>query len=193
VGVSSYSAQQTRDVWEDFTVLMDGAYAEYEQFAPRKPFAVLEFGTIEDPLNPYRKSDWIANTLAAITSGRYANLVAVSYWHERSWDERNPALNLRVDSTNQSLSSYVDGLAGASFIGENKYSGPVVGNPGTPQGCYCGFVPVQGRSMCSVWRPGDRVLKEYRAFSHCTVDICKQLMSPATQAYCNNTYIPYTR
>jgi hypothetical protein len=187
VGVSSYSAQQTRDVWEDFTVMMDEAYAEYEQMAPSKPFAVLEFGTIEDQLNSYRKSDWIANALSALLTGRYPNLKGFSYWHERSWSPTDPSFNLRIDSSNQSLAAYRDGLNGSSLVGEANMSVPVV----QPVQCYCGWVNVNGAKTCAVWRPGDATLKEYRRFSQCDVDICSQLMSPETKLYCNNTYIPY--
>jgi hypothetical protein len=205
VGVSSYSAQQTRDVWEDFTIMMDEAYTTYEQFAPTKPFAVLEFGTIEDPLNPYRKSDWIANALSSMHSGRYSQLKAMIYWNESSWDQTTNAYNLRIDSSTAALNAYVEGLTGGQLISAPRLSETQEpgrptqptepsrpGQPTQPEiQCYCGYVNVNGISHCSAWRPGDKVLKEYRRFNRCDVGVCKAFFSAETQAYCNNKYIPY--
>jgi hypothetical protein len=199
VGVSSYSAQQTRDVWEDFTIMMDEAYSNFEQFAPTKPFAVLEFGTIEDPLNPYRKSDWIANAMSSMHSGRYPQLKAMIYWNEGSWDQTTNAYNLRVDSSTAALSAYVEGLTGGQLIGIPRLSETQEpSQPSRPSQptqpeiqCYCGYVKVNGIAHCSAWRPGDQTLKEYRRFNRCDIGVCKAFFSPETQAYCNNKYIPY--
>ncbi len=187
VGVSSYSAQQTRDMWEDFTVLVDDAYAAFERMTTSKPFAVLEFGTIEDPLNRYRKADWISNALSAINAGRYPRLKAISYWHERSWDAADDSFNMRIDSSRVARDAFVEGLRGGRFISTPQTTKPTE----SEIFCYCGFVPVNGVSNCAVWRPGDQLLKEYRRLSSCTVNVCQQLFSASTQQYCGGKYKAY--
>ncbi len=184
VGVSSYSAQEITDYWEDFSVIMDDAYLAFEAATSTKPFAVMEFGTIEDPMNPYRKADWISNAFAAINSQRYPRLKAISYHHESSWDQTTADYNLRIDSSAAAKTAYAEGVTAGTFISGPKFSGPA-----PVDYCYCGFVKVNGIYHCSAWKPGDQLLKEYQRWTTCSVDLCKNRMSAATQQYCGGKFV----
>ncbi len=72
-----------------------------------------------DPSSTVRwsKPEWITAAFEALSSGRYPRIRAVSYWHERFRNDDGGPVNLRIDSSPESLAAYRKGLTlpGLSF------------------------------------------------------------------------------
>ncbi len=115
LAVSAYSAQLPGDMWQEFTDVMDHAYAELAAVSETKPIAVLEYGIIEDSFTALRKADWITNALSAVKANRYPRVKAMAYWHESSWVPRGDN-DMRVDSSVSALRAYKDEIADPFFL-----------------------------------------------------------------------------
>lgn len=69
-----------------------------------------------------RKADWITDALSSVREGRYPRIKALNYWHE---DWENTAFShtdLRLDSSEEALAAYQDGIADDLFLTEIKLS-----------------------------------------------------------------------
>jgi hypothetical protein len=65
-----------------------------------------------------RKADWIADALQLIREGRYPRINAVSYWHEYWENSAFSTSNLRLDSSEEALEAYKEGIADDYFLTE---------------------------------------------------------------------------
>ena len=108
--MSIYGAETSKDTWTNFSDVLHKVYPDLADISKEKPLAILEFGVTEG--HPQGdKASWIRDALETIKSGEYPRIKAISYWHE-SWD----SVDLRIDSSNESLQSYQDGISSPYFI-----------------------------------------------------------------------------
>lgn len=114
LGISAYGAQDADEDWQTFTEVMDAGYSELAALSPSLPIAVLEFGVTEGP--GAAKARWIGDAFAAVRSGRYPRVRAVSYWHE-NWQTDGVQSLLRVDSSAAALQAYREAVADPYFTG----------------------------------------------------------------------------
>jgi beta-mannanase len=89
---------------ESFEEIMERLYPELCSLSPSKPIALLEIGAAGPG-----KTEWMRETYAAINSGRYPRLKAVSWWNKLCKPDGTPS-GLEIDSTPESLSAYRDGV-----------------------------------------------------------------------------------
>jgi hypothetical protein len=121
LGISVYGAQEPNEDWISFADRLDPAYAELVAFQPSKPIAVLEFG-VTDGVAGHDKAAWISDAFAAVTSGRYPRIKAMSYWHESFDNDDGTRSTLRIDSSDPALQAYRAGVASPSFVSEAQVS-----------------------------------------------------------------------
>jgi hypothetical protein len=110
IGVSIYGAITDKETWTDFSDELNKIYPELTDISKEKPLAILEFGVTEDHPNG-NKGLWIKDALETILSGEYPRIKAISYWHE-SWD----SVDLRIDSSEESIAFYRNGISSQYFI-----------------------------------------------------------------------------
>ncbi len=115
LGISAYGAQTPDDDWDSFADVMDDGYAELAKVAPSKPIALLEFG-VTDGYKGGDKAAWIRDAFAAITSGRYPRLKAVSWWNETFENDDGSTSALRIDSSQKALDAYRQAVANPAFV-----------------------------------------------------------------------------
>jgi len=130
IGVSVYGAQEPADDWQTFTGVLDSAYAELTAISPAKPLALLEFGVTEG-VPGHDKAAWISDALAALGSGRYPRISAISYWHEKWRNDNGSVSNLRIDSSPAALAAYRQGVARPVFVTTASVSGGAATPPPT--------------------------------------------------------------
>jgi hypothetical protein len=94
---------------------MKRVYPELRALSPSKPIALLEMGAAGP-----EKADWMREAYAAINSGKYPKLKAVSWWNKLRKPDGTPS-GLEIDSTPESLSAYRDGVR--DFTGKPVWSG----------------------------------------------------------------------
>ena len=95
---------------KNFDEIMRHLYPGLCALSPSKPIALLEIG-VSGP----GKAEWMRETYAAINSGKYPRLKAVSWWNKPRKPDGTPS-GLEIDSTPESLSAYRDGVR--DFAGE---------------------------------------------------------------------------
>ncbi|VFJ13106.1 conserved protein of unknown function [Candidatus Nitrosocosmicus franklandus] len=114
IGTSVYGSIEPEKEWNSFREIMDRAYKELESISDSKPFAILELGIIEDP-EMGNKSEWIQEALHLIENGTYPRVKAISYWNEK-WENDGDIIDLTIDSTSDSLSTYRELISSPFFI-----------------------------------------------------------------------------
>jgi hypothetical protein len=115
LGISVYGAQTRDEDWQTFTEVLDSGYAELAALSLSKPIALLEFA-VTDGYPGRDKAAWIRDALAAIRSGRYARIKAVSYWHENYTNDGGPPSLLRIDTSPAAQEAYRTAVADPFFV-----------------------------------------------------------------------------
>ena len=95
VGVSS--------PWSDFGELVED-FRSFGLAHPDKDLMLAEFGTVEDPQDPTRKADWIAEAQQLLSQPNYSQFVAASYFNV--FDATHPNCQWGLDSSPQSLAAF---------------------------------------------------------------------------------------
>jgi beta-mannanase len=113
IGASVYAG--TAASVESFDEIMKRIYPGLCALSPSKPIALLEIGA-----SGPGKAEWMRETFAAINSGRYPRLKAVSWWNKLLKSDGSPS-DLEIDSTPESLSAYRDGVR--DFAGKPVWRG----------------------------------------------------------------------
>jgi beta-mannanase len=72
---------------------------------PRKPLALTEWGSKEDPNNPQAKADWFAGALSDLRT-EYPAIKAVVYFDEQKY-ERGVVNDWRIDTSSESLHAFI--------------------------------------------------------------------------------------
>lgn len=111
LGTSVYGATTTREPVNDFDAELTYGYTELIAVSPDKPIMISEFGITERS----EKAHWISTALTSLINNAYPNIQAISYWHE-NWGTGNKRLELRLDSSNESLKAYQTLIQDSIFV-----------------------------------------------------------------------------
>ncbi|HYF99635.1 MAG TPA: glycosyl hydrolase [Candidatus Saccharimonadales bacterium] len=120
IGTSVYGSIAPGNEWSTFSDIMDIAYEELESLSTAKPFAILEFGIIEDP-EMGNKSEWLGDALNLILEGAYPQIKAISYWNEKYIDDDGNLIDLTIDSSSEATEIYKRFISSPFFISTTKY------------------------------------------------------------------------
>lgn len=115
LGFSLYGVQTADDEWAPFFPLLDWPYEELRRLDPTKPVMICEWGVGEYP-QLGSKADWIRDGFRLIRDGKYPNIKACIFWHERWQNDDGRYSNLRVNSTPESLEAYCQGVADPAYL-----------------------------------------------------------------------------
>jgi hypothetical protein len=113
VGLSAYGAITNTDRWQSFTQALGNSYAR-AALMTRRPLAILETAADQEP--GHDKAAWIRDAFAAIRSGRYPRIKAISWWDERFPNDHGPPSDLRINSTPTRLTAYRAATANPYFV-----------------------------------------------------------------------------
>jgi len=70
----------------------------------------------------WNKPRWIADAVRTIASGRYPQVKAISYWHEKWKNDDGLYSDLRLNSSNEAAQAYRDGTKSSMFVTQPEYS-----------------------------------------------------------------------
>ncbi|VAW10567.1 hypothetical protein MNBD_BACTEROID03-1777 [hydrothermal vent metagenome] len=123
IGISVYGAQTPDDYSEDdpwsFEEALSDSWNDIKAISPQgKPIAILEWGVIDYPKT--KKAQWISDAIKTMSSNGkfYPDIKAISYWHE-NFD--GDTVNLRIDSSPESLAAYKEAVSDSIFITEPSF------------------------------------------------------------------------
>ena len=124
IGISDYGQLVPGEGWRSFRSRLDRVYAELDALAApgEVPIAVLEYGARESRLRPRKKAHWIKQAIAAVLSGRYPRIEALSYWHERWRNGDGSVSDLRIDSSHRARRSYRRAVDTPAFTSDAVFS-----------------------------------------------------------------------
>ena len=117
IGISVYGADEPHVEWKSFTEIMDGAYPELAAISSTKPLAIFEFAVIEEP-SEGDKSEWIKNALDSLEDGRYPRIKGVSNWDEKWVDQEVGTIDLRLNSSSDTVGIYKEIISSPFFISD---------------------------------------------------------------------------
>ena len=116
LGLSAYGQLTPgKDDWEDWSDVMDDAYARLCQLDPNKPLMLAEWGVGEFPASG-SKAEFIRDAFAGLNSGKYPRIKAAVFWHERWQNKDESYSNLRVQSSPGALKAYRQGVANPFWL-----------------------------------------------------------------------------
>ncbi len=73
--------------------------------------------TLRDMEGANKKAEWIKNAFIDLESGAYPEIKAISWWNE-NWDDNGKRIQIRIDSSPESLEAYQHGVHSNLFITE---------------------------------------------------------------------------
>ncbi len=117
IGVSAYGSLEYTEPWRELKTLLTDNWQEISHISSNnKPIALVEWGIYENP-SLGNKAKWITDALLSFSQGAvYSNKIkAISYWNE-AWEDENDLINLRIDSSPESLQAYKNGIKSSVFI-----------------------------------------------------------------------------
>lgn len=117
IGISVYGADEPHVEWKSFTEIMDAAYPELAAISSTKPLAIFEFAVIEEP-SEGDKSEWIKNALDSLEDGRYPRIKGISYWDEKWVDQEVGTIDLRLNSSSDTVGIYKEIISSPFFISD---------------------------------------------------------------------------
>jgi hypothetical protein len=109
IGLSVYGSIADGDPWESFDSILAPAYDVVSK--TNKPIIIAEFGVRETT----EKTLWIHNAFSSLIKRNYPNIVGISYWHSEWIDNDGAIINLKIDSSEDSLSAYNLGISDPIF------------------------------------------------------------------------------
>lgn len=68
------------------------------------------------------KPAWLKDAFAALSSGKYPRLAALSYWHENFTETDGRLNDLKIDSSPSALKAYRSGAADGAYAAEPKFT-----------------------------------------------------------------------
>lgn len=119
VGVSLYGAQFIHESWNSFDALMDPVYEELTSIFPDKPLMLAEWGVGEYP-EKGDKATWYREALSKLQT-KYVRFEIAIVYHERWQNHDGTWSDLRVDSSNEALNAYRQGIGSNYFVGKSRY------------------------------------------------------------------------
>jgi len=122
IGVSVYGSLEYMEPWRDLKEILSDNWDEITHISTTgKPIAVLEWGICDNP-NLGNKGQWITKAVHSFTSGAVYSkeIKAISYWNE-AWEDNSHLINLRIDSSPESLEAYKNAIKSPIFISELQF------------------------------------------------------------------------
>lgn len=115
VGISLYGADSPDASWDSFDSRMNPIYSELRSLFPNKPLMLAEWGVGEWP-EKGDKADWITEAFTTLQS-KYTDIKCAIYWHERWENDDGSWSDLRINSSDEALNAYKNGISSDYFIG----------------------------------------------------------------------------
>ncbi len=118
IGMSVYGSLGPDEPLISFRDKLSQNWFEISHISPSgKPIALLEFGTYETN-TPGEKANWIRQAILSVIQGSsYSGKIhAISYWNEAWPDENGNIIDLRVDSSPQTIQAYKSAVNIDEFI-----------------------------------------------------------------------------
>jgi len=116
LGLSAFGQQYPNPSgWISFDETLSPYYQEICALDPSKPFILAEWGVGEFPFSG-NKARWIAEALRRMPV-EFPRLKAAIFWHERWQNGDSSYSNLRVNSSEESLIAYREGVANSFWLG----------------------------------------------------------------------------
>jgi hypothetical protein len=112
VGASAYGKQSPADPWKNFDEVMAPIDALFTKIDPAGllPQMLVEWGAAEDPTDATLKPQFITDGFTLLQT-KYACVRAAAWWHE-DFD----GVQLRIDSSKDSLAAYTAGAGDPFFV-----------------------------------------------------------------------------
>jgi hypothetical protein len=112
------------DTWLEFNTLFTGSgidwlynsYAEILAVAPTKPIMLGEFASLEAGDGGAKKAAWITDALTDQLPVNFPLIKAVVWFN---WDDKDPALTFRVESSQASLNAFATAIQLNYYAGNN--------------------------------------------------------------------------
>ncbi len=117
IGVSAYGSLGFSEPWRSLEQMLSDNWDEITSISPSgKPIALLEFGVYESASSG-QKAQWIQSAVQSVIQGSIysGQIKAISYWNE-SWEDNNQLIDLRIDSSPQSIQAYRNAISNDIFI-----------------------------------------------------------------------------
>ena len=95
---------------------------------PGKQLWLPEWASVEDPANPTRKAQWIADARALFEQPGFSQFVGIAYFHNEHDNAQYPACDWWVDTSQASLDAFT-AMGDDPFYGGQRTVLFVVGNP----------------------------------------------------------------
>ena len=89
--------------WRSLDQLLQ-PFMQFVALHPGPDLVLAEWGSPEDPANPQRKADWIAEAQAMFKQPAYERFVGISYWNQLSHNYDN--CDFRVTSSTAALNAF---------------------------------------------------------------------------------------
>ena len=120
--VLAYGATQSDERWQPLAEILADIYPELTRLSAIRPIALLEWGVVQNAAKG-NKAAWVRDAFAAIDSGQFPRLKAISWWHERYFNnERLGWSDLRVNSSPAALAAYRTGIGVGRFTATPTYA-----------------------------------------------------------------------
>lgn len=120
VGISLYGADSPDAPWDSFESRMNLIYSELTSLFPNKPFMLAEWGVGEWP-EKGDKAAWITEAFTTLQS-KYTHIKCAIYWHEKWENDDGSWSDLRINSSDEALNAYKNGISSDYFIGRVEKS-----------------------------------------------------------------------
>jgi hypothetical protein len=118
LGLSVYGKISQSMDWSSFSDVLAHAYEEINTVDRSKPVMLAEWGVGEYPKEG-NKAEWINQALIDM-QGRFSQIKAAVFWHERWQNEDESYTNLRVNSSPESLAAYRQGVQAPYWLGHPR-------------------------------------------------------------------------
>ncbi|KXK04961.1 MAG: glycosyl hydrolase [Ignavibacteria bacterium] len=115
IGVSIYGSQIPGEDAKLLTNSLSEIYDELSSITESKPIAILEFATVENS-GDITKSAWITDALNGLANGNFPRIKAVSWWHSNFVHSNGDLADMRIDSSEESLTAYRNAVSSEIFI-----------------------------------------------------------------------------
>jgi len=122
IGFSAYGAQTITEEWAglEFSTQLQENYEHILEMQSQNPLAVLEFG-VTDYHPDGNKSIWLDDAFSTILSNPYVSFKAINPWHENWENEDETLTTIRLDSSDETLSTVKKWIANERFISELNF------------------------------------------------------------------------
>ena len=147
--------------WADFGELIED-FRSFGLAHPDKDLMLAEFGSVEDPNNPTRKAEWIAEAQQLLSQPNYSQFTAASYFNVV--DANHPNCLWALDSSPESLAAFTQ------LSNDPVFGGPPPPPPPPPPGpaAVCTATVTANGILLEFDLPGSNVIRRNGGFHSTT-------------------------